>query len=99
MNAPQAVLQTPEAKAAYDARFQRLMDCVALKQPDRMPTALFCTFWMAKFAVGLQEQCPSHDQYEILTRLTTCLIGCCLSLRFSPFSPLGHLGRVEPQNR
>jgi hypothetical protein len=50
MNAPQTTVQTPEAKAAYDARWQRVMDCVALKQPDRMPTALFCTFWMAKFA-------------------------------------------------
>jgi uroporphyrinogen-III decarboxylase len=27
--------QTPEAKLAYDARWQRIMDCVALKQPDR----------------------------------------------------------------
>ena len=50
MNAPQAAVQTPEAKAAHDARWQRIMDCVALKQPDRMPTALFCTFWMAKYA-------------------------------------------------
>jgi hypothetical protein len=33
--------QTPEAKGAYDARWQRVMDCVNLKQPDRMPTALF----------------------------------------------------------
>jgi len=41
-------VQTPEAKAAYDARWQRIMDCVQLKQPG-MPTALFCTFWLAKF--------------------------------------------------
>ena len=42
MNAPQTYVQTPEAKAAYDARWQRIMDCVALKQPDRMPVSMFC---------------------------------------------------------
>lgn len=36
-------------KAAYDARRQRIMDCVALKQPDRMPVALYATFWLAKY--------------------------------------------------
>ena len=46
MNAPQ---QSPEAGAAYGARWQRIMDCVALKQPDRMPVALFPTFWLAKY--------------------------------------------------
>ena len=46
MNAPQ---QTSEAAAAYAARWQRIMDCVALKQPDRMPIALFPTFWLAKY--------------------------------------------------
>ena len=35
--------------AAYDARWRRVMDCVALKQPDRMPVALFATFWLAKY--------------------------------------------------
>ncbi len=41
--------QTPEAKAQYDARWQRIMDCVALKQPDRMPAILYATFWLAKY--------------------------------------------------
>ena len=36
-------------KAAYDARWQRIMDCVALKQPDRMPVSMFATFWLAKY--------------------------------------------------
>ena len=36
MNAPQSTVQTPEAKAAYDARWKRVMDCVALQQPDRI---------------------------------------------------------------
>ena len=49
MNAPQTYVQSPEAKAAYDARWQRIMDCVALKQPDRMPTAFMATFWLAKY--------------------------------------------------
>jgi hypothetical protein len=49
MNAPQTYIQTPEAKTAYDARWQRVMDCVALKQPDRMPIAMFATFFLAKF--------------------------------------------------
>ena len=49
MNAPQTYVQTPEAKVAYDARWRRVMDCVALKTPDRMPTAMFATFFLAKF--------------------------------------------------
>ena len=34
---------------AYDKRWQRIMDCVNLKTPDRMPVALFATFWLAKY--------------------------------------------------
>jgi uroporphyrinogen-III decarboxylase len=49
MTAPQSYVQTPEAKAAYDARWQRIMDCVSLKQPDRMPTAMLATFWLARY--------------------------------------------------
>lgn len=49
MTAPQSYVQAPEAKAAYDARWQRVMDCVALKQPDRMPTTMMATFWLAKY--------------------------------------------------
>jgi hypothetical protein len=41
--------QTPEAKIQYDARWQRIMDCVALRQPDRMPVAMFGFFWFAKY--------------------------------------------------
>lgn len=36
-------------QSAYDARWQRILDCVALKQPDRMPVALYGTFWLAKY--------------------------------------------------
>ncbi|HMR71871.1 MAG TPA: hypothetical protein PKA84_16755, partial [Rubrivivax sp.] len=38
-----------DARVAYDARRQRLLDCIALKQPDRMPVALYGTFWLAKY--------------------------------------------------
>ena len=40
---------TTAAQAAYDQRWQRILDCVALKQPDRMPVALYATFWLAKY--------------------------------------------------
>jgi uroporphyrinogen-III decarboxylase len=39
----------PTGQAGYDARWQRFMDCVALKQPDRMPVVLYGTFWLAKY--------------------------------------------------
>ena len=45
-----SVLDQPaQTKLAYDARWQRIMDCVALKQPDRMPVAMYATFWLAKY--------------------------------------------------
>lgn len=46
MNAP--IEPNAAAQAAYDVRWQRILDCVALKQPDRMPTAFYATFWLAK---------------------------------------------------
>lgn len=41
--------QKPEAKVAHDARWQRILDCVNLEQPDRMPVAMFSFFWPAKY--------------------------------------------------
>ena len=38
-----------DARVAYDARRQRILDCIALKQPDRMPVVLYATFWLAKY--------------------------------------------------
>ncbi len=46
MNAPQPA---PDAKVAYDARWKRILDCVALKQADRMPVALYPMFWLARY--------------------------------------------------
>ncbi|MEJ2403338.1 MAG: uroporphyrinogen decarboxylase family protein [Candidatus Thiodiazotropha sp.] len=63
MNAP--LEQTPEAKAAYDARFQRIMDCVNLKQPDRMPVVLYATFWLAKYG-GITCQELMHDYDKLM---------------------------------
>jgi hypothetical protein len=60
MNAPQTEFQTPEAEAAYNARWQRVMDCVNLKQPDRMPTAMFCTFFLAKLG-GISHRQLMYD--------------------------------------
>jgi len=34
---------------AHDARWQRVLDCVALRRPDRMPVAMYATFWLAKY--------------------------------------------------
>jgi hypothetical protein len=64
MTAQQADAQTPEAKAAFDARWQRIMDCVRLKQPDRMPTALYCTFWLAKLG-GISHRQLMYDYEKV----------------------------------
>ena len=37
------------ARPAFDARWQRLMDCVEGRMPDRMPVALYATFWLARY--------------------------------------------------
>jgi len=62
MTAPQTYVQTPAAKAAYDARWQRVMDCVALRQPDRMPTTMMTTYWLAKYG-GISNRELMYD-YE-----------------------------------
>jgi hypothetical protein len=48
------------AKAAYDKRWQRVLDCVALRQPDRMPVAMYTTFWLAKYA-GISHRQLMYD--------------------------------------
>ena len=45
-------LQPPEGspvKGAFEARWKRLMDCVEGRTPDRLPVALYATFWVAKY--------------------------------------------------
>lgn len=59
---------TPEAQAAYDRRWQRIMDCVALKQADRMPVGLFTTFWLAKYgAMSIKEHMYDYDKVAEVT--------------------------------
>ena len=33
----------------FDTRWQRIMDCVRLARPDRMPVVMYATFWLAKY--------------------------------------------------
>lgn len=40
--------QSDAARAAYDARWERIMACVRLEQPDRMPVGMQAFFWPAK---------------------------------------------------
>ncbi len=42
-------LRTVEAQAAFEARWGRVLSCVRLEQPDRMPVVLHPTFWLAKY--------------------------------------------------
>ncbi|HMA07220.1 MAG TPA: uroporphyrinogen decarboxylase family protein [Ramlibacter sp.] len=76
-----SVIAPPEptavAKAAYDARWQRIMDCVALKQPDRMPVALYATFWMGKYA-GVSCRDLMYD-YELTKQIAERVV-----LEFDP---------------
>ncbi len=61
MNAP--LEHTLVAKAAYDARWQRILDCVALKQPDSMPVILYASFWLAKYG-GISYRELMHNYEE-----------------------------------
>ena len=62
----------PPRNPLYQARWQRVMDCVNLKQPDRMPTALFMMFWPAKYGgISFREQMYNQDKLcEITIELT-----------------------------
>jgi hypothetical protein len=61
MTAPQTYVQTPAAKAAYDARWQRITDCVNMKQADRMPIFMIATFWLAKYG-GITNRQLMYDE-------------------------------------
>ena len=41
--------QSDAAKTAYDARWNRILSCVRLERPDRMPVGLHSFFWPAKY--------------------------------------------------
>lgn len=63
----------PQATAAYDRRWQRILDCVALKQADRMPVAFYTTFWLAKYA-GMSIKDNMYDY----GRVTDAIEKACL---------------------
>ncbi len=69
--------ETPEAKAAFGKRWQRIIDLVELRTPDRMPVALYATFWMAKYG-GISCKQLMYD-YE-----TTKALGERATLEFDP---------------
>lgn len=66
MNAPAAIPEAepvvPDSVPEYDARWQRIVDCVALKRPDRMPVALYATFWLCRYG-GVSHRTLMYD-YE-----------------------------------
>ena len=47
---------TPE----YARRWQRVMDCVALKTPDRLPVGFLMNFWLARYA-GISHRQQMYD--------------------------------------
>lgn len=55
--------ETAQAQALYDARWRRIMDCVALRQPDRMPVVMYATFWLAKYGgITFKEAMYDYDK-------------------------------------
>jgi hypothetical protein len=55
--------QSDEAKAAYDARWARIMACVRLEQPDRMPVGLHSFFWPATYGgISFKELMYDYDK-------------------------------------
>src|SRR5450631_2017047 len=52
VNEQKEVIEMEVGKAPppeYSARWQRILDCIALRSPDRMPTSLIAGFWFAKY--------------------------------------------------
>ena len=44
-----AETRAPDVRAAFDARWKRVTDCITLQTPDRMPVSLLAGFWMARY--------------------------------------------------
>jgi hypothetical protein len=64
-------MDTPVAAAArHDERWQLITDCIALKQPARMPVAFYGTLWLARFG-GMSYYELMHDyerNFEVCAR-------------------------------
>lgn len=76
--APEGFLPTalqPEGeagKAAFDARWKRILDCVELRQPARMPVVLYATFWLAKYGnISCKELMYDYDKSTQLAEQAT----------------------------
>jgi len=58
-------------EADFARRWQRVMDCVNLKTPDRMPIGLMMNFWLARYGgISYREQMYDYDKVgEIVERV------------------------------
>ena len=55
--------QSEAAKAAYEARWQRILACARLEQPERMPVAMQSFFWPATYGgITFEELMHDYDQ-------------------------------------
>ncbi len=57
--------QQPDERARIERerRWQRILDCVALKQPDRMPVAMYATYWLARYGgISCKELLYDYDR-------------------------------------
>lgn len=56
---------SPEAQAEHARRWQRVMDCVNLKTPDRLPVGLQVHFWLAKYGgFSFREQMYDYEKVK-----------------------------------
>lgn len=81
-----------EARLAYDRRLQRIMDCVALKQPDRMPIVFHTNLWLAKYG-GMTMKDSMYD-YD---RATAVIEQACVEFEpelMSPLMDMMPIGRI-----
>ncbi|MCC7463916.1 MAG: hypothetical protein IT480_15820 [Gammaproteobacteria bacterium] len=49
MQLPIATQVPPQMRGAFDARWRRVADSIALRTPDRMPVSLIAGFWFARY--------------------------------------------------
>ncbi len=60
------------ASGAFASRWKRLMDCVAGRSPDRLPVALYATFWLAKYGgVSCKELMYDYEMTKQLAERAT----------------------------
>src|SRR5689334_3373783 len=62
-------MTTDDGAKRYDAKMQRILDAVALRQPDRVPTAFQATFWLARYGgISYRELMYDYDTASDITR-------------------------------